>query len=104
MEQNYKNIYAIIAFLGREGLLEQIYNVHEDFFIYSIADDPEDAKPKGLFICEGSDFRAEYLDEAINSGACCYISEQKYENGTPAIIVNDIGEAVRKVREFVTES
>ncbi len=47
----------------------------------------------GLYVCKGSHFKEEYLKEAIDRGAICYISEADYQTedpGFPRIIVTDI--------------
>ncbi len=49
-----------------------------------------------FFICKGAAFKAKYLTEAIEQGACCYISQEKYpvDEKIPYIIVNDIRKAM----------
>lgn len=48
-----------------------------------------------IFICKGSSFKKEYLQEAARNGAVCYISE-KYYTGIhlPYILVSDIRKAM----------
>ena len=36
------------------------------------------AGPGTLFVCKGASFRREYLEEAVERGAVCYVSEQDY--------------------------
>lgn len=48
-----------------------------------------------LFICKGANFKRDYLVQAIEKGATCYISETEYDGiNTPFIIVNDIRKAI----------
>ena len=48
-----------------------------------------------LFICKGVHFKEEYLKEAIDQGAVCYVSEKRYDNADiPCIIVNDMRTAM----------
>ena len=51
----------------------------------------KDIKDNTLFICKGNSFKKEYLDEAINSGAVCYMSD---DAKIPCIIVGDIRKAM----------
>lgn len=55
-----------------------------------------DVIPGTLFICKGAAFKPEYLKQAIEAGAVCYVSEKAYpEAGDfPHIIVNDIRSAM----------
>lgn len=57
-----------------------------DFITY----DSMQARKDTLFICKGNRFKEQYLIDAINSGATCYISQKKYNNDIPYIIVDDI--------------
>ncbi|NLM08430.1 MAG: UDP-N-acetylmuramoyl-L-alanyl-D-glutamate--L-lysine ligase, partial [Clostridiales Family XIII bacterium] len=41
--------------------------------------DSRDMKPGGLFICKGTHFLPRYLQEAVDRGAFCYISEKEYD-------------------------
>lgn len=51
--------------------------------------DSKEAQSGTLFVCKGKKFREEYLKEAFNKGAFCYISEKNYF-GLNGLIVNDI--------------
>ncbi|MBE6030735.1 MAG: UDP-N-acetylmuramoyl-L-alanyl-D-glutamate--2,6-diaminopimelate ligase [Clostridiales bacterium] len=61
-----------------------------------ISFDSNDIVENTLFICKGIHFKEDYLKDALRSGACCYISENKYdeEGDFPYIIVSDIREAM----------
>lgn len=43
-----------------------------------------------LFICKGANFKESFLEEAIQKGATCYISEKKYNVDSDYILVNDL--------------
>ena len=49
-----------------------------------------------LFICKGAAFREEYVNEAAERGAICYVSEKQYhtEHQIPYILVKDIRKAM----------
>ena len=46
----------------------------------------KDIKEKTLFICKGSLFKTEYLEDAIGKGAVCYVSEKVMTDKIPGII------------------
>ena len=50
--------------------------------------------PDTLFICKGVAFKAQYLENSIKDGACCYVSEKKYDLSPPYIIVKNIRQAM----------
>lgn len=55
--------------------------------------DSRDMKPGGLFICKGTHFLPRYLQEAVDRGAFCYISEKEYDlsgKDVAMILVTDI--------------
>ena len=43
-----------------------------------------------LFICKGTEFKKSYLEDAIEKGATCYVSEKDYNLNVPKIIVKDV--------------
>jgi len=55
--------------------------------------DSEDVRQDTLFVCKGQKFKDEYLQEAFNKGAFCFISEKDY-NTFPGMIVTDIRKAM----------
>lgn len=59
----------------------------------------KDVKKNNLFICKGSNFKVDYLQEALKRGAVGYVSEQEYELGEdiPHILVTDIREAMAPI-------
>uniref|UniRef100_UPI003F68C8BE UDP-N-acetylmuramoyl-L-alanyl-D-glutamate--L- lysine ligase n=1 Tax=Streptococcus pluranimalium TaxID=82348 RepID=UPI003F68C8BE len=75
---------------------------HPEGFFYNWQDvafdnlsyDSRDANTKTLFFAKGSSFKAEFLEQAISKGLSWYISEIDYEVGIPAILVNDIKQAM----------
>lgn len=59
--------------------------------------DSRDVDESTLFFAKGSTFKSEYLEKAVQAGLKCYISEIDYQVGIPAIIVNDIKQAMSLV-------
>lgn len=47
-----------------------------------------------LFFVKGANFKKTYLDKAIQQGLTCYVSEIDYDVDIPAILVNDIKQAM----------
>lgn len=56
-----------------------------------------DVKPGTLFICKGAAFKQEYLHDAIEKGAICYIAEKKMIDDFPVILASDIRKAISDV-------
>lgn len=55
-----------------------------------------------LFVCKGAHFKAQYLQDAIDSGAACYVTAIEYGLGTedcPEILVSDIRLAMPVIAE-----
>ncbi len=88
-----------IELLSDHQLLEYTNSNDEvrDKIVEYLSFDSKDMKPGGMFICKGAHFLPAYLDEAVEKGAFCYVSEKEYENiagGSASIIVNDIRKAM----------
>lgn len=66
--------------------------------------DSQDIKDGTLFICKGAHFKEQYLKDALQKGAFCYISEKKYDVGAPAVIVSDVRTAMYLSADFFYES
>lgn len=68
----------------------------KDTLISGITFNSKDVKNNDLFICKGSNFKVDYLEEALEQGAVGYISEKKYDLGKdiPYILVTDIRQAM----------
>ena len=62
------------------------YNLDIDYISY----DSRDVKNNTLFICKGVLFKEEYLKNAKENGATCYVSEKKYNIDLPCVLVSDI--------------
>lgn len=68
----------------------------EDQEVKGVTYDSKEAVPGTLFVCKGANFRVQYLNEALEKGSICYISEKKYAltEGISYIVVNDIRKAM----------
>ncbi len=87
-----------IEALEKAGLIKK-YNVSKsssECLIKNISYNSKDDMTLGLFVCKGAHFKQEYLHEAIEGGAVCYISEVEYhaDEKVGSIIVEDIRETM----------
>lgn len=94
-----KSLNDYINILEREGLSERICikSGYRERSVRYLSYDSKDMKQDGIFVCKGTHFKPEYLEEAIAKGAYCYISETEYSNvdsDFPRIIVSDIRKAM----------
>lgn len=63
----------------------------KDTLITGLTYNSKDVTPGTLFICKGASFKEEYLLEALDRGAVCYVSETLYHKvDAPAMLVSDI--------------
>ena len=99
----YEDRYTLETYLNLmkwEGLLEE-YDATEEQLgqeIHHLTFDSQDVKPGTLFVVKGVHFKAQYLKDAIDRGAVCYISERRYTeeeigpaaNTCGVILVRDI--------------
>ena len=70
--------------------------------VSSVTYNSREAAKGVLFVCKGAHFKEQYLDDAISSGAACYVSEKKYGRGNencPEITVSDIRLAMPVIAE-----
>lgn len=65
--------------------------------IYGLSCNSQDVKKESLFICKGNSFKEEYLNSAIAKGAILYMSEKKYNENVPCILVSNIRRAMAVV-------
>lgn len=84
-----------IILLEEQGLIRYVRSEEEALKqeVGYLSYDSKDMKPGGMFICKGAHFLPAYLDDAVERGAFCYVSEEEYEplkKDAAAIIVNDI--------------
>ena len=89
--------------LKRENLLlqENISKELSEIIINNVTYDSRKVKEKTLFLCKGLSFKVEYLENALNSGAIAYVSEEQYKiEDKPFIIVNDIRKALAVLSKF----
>ena len=82
-----------IEILKKENLLleENISDNIKEEIINNVTYDSRKVIENSLFLCKGSNFKIEYLENSLNSGAIAYVSEKQYKiKDKPYIIVNNI--------------
>lgn len=97
--QDYLLILEEYKLVESMNLKEDSLNLDVAYLSY----DSKDMKKGGIFICKGAHFLPKYLDEAIDKGAICYISEIEYDIKNlefPHIIVSDIRRAMAVLANF----
>ena len=79
-----------------ENKLLKIFNIIENHDVQYISCDSRDIKNHSVFFCKGNNFKSEYLENAIQRGTICYISEKLYTeySNTSYFIVTDILKAM----------
>ncbi len=55
-----------------------------------------------MFVCKGNNFKEQYLNEAINNNILVYVSEIKYVEDKPYIIVSDVRKALAVLSALYT--
>lgn len=72
--------------------------------VHHITFDSNDMAFGTLFVCKGAHFKEEYLEQAAEKGAFCYVSEKEYSVDIPAIIVTDIRKAMPLIADIFYDS
>ncbi|MDD2217340.1 MAG: UDP-N-acetylmuramyl-tripeptide synthetase [Eubacteriales bacterium] len=89
--KKYRDILAEMNLLTDDNLSAGMLPIT----VKSISCDSRDVTDGTLFVCKGVGFKEEFLRTSLEAGACCYISEQKYEEyDVPYIIVRDVRNAM----------
>ena len=83
-----KSYKEVIEVLQKYNL--SISNENLDISFADVSYNSKEVKENTLFICKGVEFKKEYLIDAINKGATCYVSEFDYEVDIPKIMVSDV--------------
>lgn len=94
-----KKLNQYIDLLEKEQLIVE-NKANLDFDVEHISYSSMDVKENTLFICKGANFKGEYLKDAFDKGAKCYIATKPILEDVPHIIVNDIRLALTKLSEY----
>ncbi|MCL2096076.1 MAG: UDP-N-acetylmuramyl-tripeptide synthetase [Oscillospiraceae bacterium] len=80
----------VLDVLGKNNLLDEHNIDNIDNYIDFISHDSRNIKENTLFFCKGNYFKEEYLPDAVEKGAVCYLSEKKYNFDCNYIITKNI--------------
>lgn len=91
-----KTLKDILAILDEKQLIIASNIRNEALEIESVTDNSKEVVKNSLFFCKGAHFKKAYLDEAINNGIACYVTENKdlTEQSADYILVNNIRKAM----------
>lgn len=98
---DYKNI------LIEAGLLVESHFTDEDNEqVQHLAYHSDEVEAGTLFFCKSTDFKKEFLEQAVQNGAIGYIAEQKYEinESVSYLIVSDIRLTMALIAEYFYNS
>ena len=87
------NVNQLIALL-QEHNLYQGSTLVGDIAFDGLAYDSRKVSANSLFVCKGFNFSVDYLHQAIENGAICYLAEKDYHLATPGIFVTDVRKAL----------
>ena len=100
MDKPKINYGQVIDLLSKNGLVERYSIKNPEQEIGYISYTSEDIAENTLFFCKGARFKEQYLSEAVQKGAVCYMSERKYDSvgqKTGYIITNDIRRSIAEI-------
>ncbi len=86
--------------LRLRGFLTAQTDIPCDVTVEGLTFDSREAGAETLFVCKGAKFNEKYLTDAVLKGACAYVSETRYNEDIPALIVNDIRQAMPVLAEL----
>ncbi len=97
-----KPIYEAVEIFREAGIL--VSSNVSSRNVGKISYNSKDVNTSTLFVCKGINFREVYLEEAVEGGAFCYVSEKEYENvNVNNIIVTDIRLALAYLAKWFYE-
>ncbi|NYS33362.1 UDP-N-acetylmuramoyl-L-alanyl-D-glutamate--L-lysine ligase [Streptococcus danieliae] len=73
---------------------DTFYYQCQDWIFQELSYDSRQVSEQTLFFAKGQQFKAEYLETAIQQGLRYYVSEIDYQVSIPVILVNDIKQAM----------
>lgn len=97
-----KTLGSILELLQQNNLVTLFNISNEAEEIEIITDNSKETAPKSMFFCKGAHFKKSYLEEAIDKGIVCYVTDNKdlAEDSKNHILVNDIRKSMALVGCF----
>lgn len=84
--------------LQEHNLIKEIHQagIGSGITVRHVSYNSKDVKPGTLFVCKGLNYKKEYLQEALDHGAFCYVSEVKQQTDADVayVLVHDIRKAL----------
>lgn len=101
-----KTLGEFLSMLKQKNLVLEysIDDVSKDTPVEYISYNSTDVKERTLFICKGLNFKNEYLEDAVEKGAFCYISQKEIRTDIPHIIIADMRKAMSDVGAMFYDS
>ncbi len=96
-----KPVYEAVEILKEKGIL--VSSNVSSRNVGKISYNSKDVNTSTLFVCKGINFREVYLEEAVEGGAFCYVSEKEYDVDCNNIIVTDIRLALAYLAKWYYE-
>lgn len=78
--------------LKEQGLLIKSSFTNPNLMIENITYNSKETAPLTLFACKGATFKTDYLDQSVQNGIACYLSEVEYSTSVDVntLIVSDV--------------
>lgn len=98
-------IYSIRTYaevLEETGLLREAHISDDSLAVERITYNSKETAPRTLFVCKGAAFRPAYLEEAVQNGIACYVSETAYSlaSDVSRLIVSDVRRAMALIADL----
>jgi UDP-N-acetylmuramoyl-L-alanyl-D-glutamate--2,6-diaminopimelate ligase len=87
-------ISQAIDILKQDDLLVSAQVADSDETVTNISYNSREKQDNGIFFCKGNNFKAEYLQQAIQQGAVFYVAEKEFDDQTDHLIVKDVQKAL----------
>lgn len=98
--REYVSLFEKDGILIRVDLSPQTEETEVEYISYNSTD----VKKGTLFICKGLNFKDQYLYDAIEKGAFCYVAEKVIREDFPHIIVSDMRKAMSETGRLYYDS
>lgn len=97
--EKYPLAYYVEELAQRDLLKDSAVFDQKNTIVSGITYNSKEVKKNNLFICKGSSFKKEYLEEAIEKGALGYVAEKEYDldHDFPHFLVTNIRKAMAPI-------
>lgn len=88
-ESGNMTVKNFIDLFKQNSIVKEI-NCDENLKVDHISYNSRDIKPNTVFVCKGAHFKEQFLIDALQKGAVCYVADKKYNVEAPYVLVSDI--------------